>query len=51
MKKQHKSLIIMSYKITKKKKIDGVPLKGYVASKVIFRTCAKNQKKHCGIIK
>ena len=33
MKKQYKSSIIKNHKITKKKKkIDGVPLKGYVAS-------------------
>ena len=34
MKKQYKSSIIMNHKITKKKKKknDGVPLKGYVAS-------------------
>ena len=35
MKKQYKSSIIMNHKITKrkkKKKNDGVPLKGYVAS-------------------
>ena len=31
---------------------DGVPLKGYVASYVIFRFCARNNRKsHCGKIK
>ena len=32
------------------KKFDGLPLKGYVASKVIFRFCARNQKEHGGNI-
>ena len=32
MKKQYKSSIIKNHEITKKKKIDGVPLKGYIAS-------------------
>ena len=32
MKKQYKSSIIRNNKITKKKKNDGIPLKGYVAS-------------------
>ena len=31
-KKQYESSIIKNHKITKKKKFDGVPLKGYVAS-------------------
>ena len=44
MKKQHKSSRIKNHKITQKK-IDGVPLKGYVASKVIFRFGARNKKK------
>ena len=35
MKKRYKSSITMNHKITKTK-IDGVPLKGYVASYVIF---------------
>ena len=29
----------------KKTVLDGVPLKGYVASLVIFRFCARNKKK------
>ena len=32
MKKQYKSSIIKNHKITRKKILDGVPLKGYVAS-------------------
>ena len=32
MKKQYKSSIIKNHKITNKKKIDGVPFKGYVTS-------------------
>ena len=38
MKKQYKSIRIKNHKIKKKKKkkIDGVPLKGYVASYAIF---------------
>ena len=32
MKKQYKSSIIKSHKITKNNCFDGVPLKGYVAS-------------------
>ena len=36
MKKQYKSSIIKNHKIAKKKNFDGVPLKGYVASKIIF---------------
>ena len=50
MKKQCKSSIIKNYKITKKKLFDGVPLKGYVTSYVIFRFRARNQKKYCGNI-
>ena len=44
MKKQYKSSIIKNHKITRKKN-HGVPLKGYVASKVIFRFCVRNKKK------
>ena len=29
----------------KKSFFDGIPLKGYVASEVIFRFCARNKKK------
>ena len=51
MKKQYKSSIIKNHKITKKGGFFyGVPLKGYVASSVIFRFCARNQKTHCGNI-
>ena len=50
MKKQYQSSRIKNHKITKKKKIDGVPLKGYVASKVIFRFGARNKKKYPGNI-
>ena len=32
MKKQYKSSIIKNHKITKKKFVDGIPFKGYVAS-------------------
>ena len=47
MKKQYKSSRIKNHEITHKKKIffDGVPLKGYVASQVIFRFGARNKKK------
>ena len=51
MKKQCKSSIIKNHKITEKGFFDGVPLKGYVASKVIFRFYAGNQIKHCGNIR
>ena len=47
MKKQYKSSIIKNFKITEKRFFDGVPLKGYVGSLVIFRYCTKNQNKHC----
>ena len=43
MKKQYKSSIIQNHKVTHKKIFDGIPLKGYVASKVIFRFCARNE--------
>ena len=49
MKKQYKSSIIKKHKITKKN-LYGIPLKGCVASKFIFRFCARNQKQHCGNI-
>ena len=45
MKKKYKSSIIKNHKITNKKKFDGVPLKGYLASEVIFRFCTRNKKK------
>ena len=52
MKKQYKSSVTKNHKI---KKIyfflDGDLLKGYVASKVIFRFGTKNQKEHFGKIK
>ena len=41
-KKRYKSSRIKNHKITHKKKFDGVPLKGYVASLVIFRFGARN---------
>ena len=48
MKKQYKSSIIKNHEITNKKFLDGVPLKGYVASEVLFRFRARNRKKkHC----
>ena len=43
MKKEYKSSNIKNHKITIKKNFDGVSLKGYVASWVIFRFCAKNK--------
>ena len=53
MKKQYKSSItirIIELKI--KSSYDGVPLKGYIASIVIFGFWARNKKKkHCGRIK
>ena len=42
MKWQYKSSIIKNHKITI---FYGVPLKGYVASSVIFRFWARNEKK------
>ena len=45
MEKQYKSSIIKNHKITEKRNKYGVPLKGYVASLVIFRFCARNKKK------
>ena len=40
-----KSSINKNYEFTKKNFFDGVPLKDYVASYVIFRFCARNKKK------
>ena len=51
MKKQYKSSITKNHKIKKILTFDGVPLKSYVASSIIFRFCARNQTKHCGKIK
>ena len=51
MKIQYKSCIIKNHKITKRKIFDGIPLKGYVASEVIFRFSTGNQKRNCGNIK
>ena len=45
MKKQYKSSIIKNNIITKKNFFGNVPLKGYVASLVSFRFCARNKKK------
>ena len=47
MKNQYISSRIKNHKITKKKKFffDGVPLKGYIASKVIFRFGTRNKRK------
>ena len=46
MKKQYKSLITENHKIKRKHFFFyGVPLKGYVASSVILRFCARNKKK------
>ena len=50
MKKQYNSSIIKNHKITNKKFFDGIPLKDYVASQVIFRFRAGNKNKHCGNI-
>ena len=44
MKKEYKSSIIKNHKITNKKFYDGVSLKGYIASQVIFRFRTKNKK-------
>ena len=50
MKKQYNSSRIKNDKITKKV-FGGLPLKGYVASKVIFRFGTRNKKKkYCGNI-
>ena len=35
-----------NHRIKIKRNFDGVPLTGYVASEVIFRFCARNQKQH-----
>ena len=43
MKKQYKSSIIKNHKITKSKIFYHVPLKGYIASEVIFRFGARNK--------
>ena len=51
MKKQYKPPITKNKKIEKKHIFDGIPLIGYIAFKVIFRFCARNQKKHCWKIK
>ena len=51
MEKQYKSSITKNHKIEKNIFFYGVPLKGYVTSEVIFRFCARNQKKHCGKLK
>ena len=45
VKKQYKSSITKNHKIKKKYIFDGVPLKGYVASYVIYRFCTRNEKK------
>ena len=51
MKKQYKSSRNKNRKFKKKKKIlMGIPLKGYVASLVIFRSGARNEKQYCGNI-
>ena len=50
MTKQYKSLKINNKKIMKKHFLMGVSLKGYVASLVIFRFGARNEKKYCGNI-
>ena len=48
MKKQYRSSVTKNHKIKKKKIFfDGVPLKGYIASKLFFRFFARNQTKHC----
>ena len=49
MKKQYKSSKPKNNKI--KKKIEGAPLKSYVAPQVIFRFCSRNKIEHCGKIK
>ena len=46
MKKLYKSSLSSIIK-NHKKKFNGVPLKGYVASEVIFRFRTKNKKMHC----
>ena len=47
MKKQYKSSKIKN-KNYKEIFLMGVPLKGYVASKVIFRFGARDEKQYCG---
>ena len=50
IKREYKSSRIKTQKITKKLFWMGVPLKGYVASKVIFRFGARNEKHYGGNI-
>ena len=43
--KHCKSSITKNHKIKRKYSFDGVPLKGFVASLVIFRFCTRNKTK------
>ena len=45
MEKQYKSSRIKNHKIMYKNFFDGVPLKGYIASSVNFRFCARIKRK------
>ena len=46
MKKQYRPSVIKNHEITNKFFFFyGVPLKGYIASLVMFRFCARNKKK------
>ena len=48
MKRQYKSSSQLKIiKLKKENFFEGVPLKSYIASLVIFRFCNRNQKKHC----
>ena len=51
MRNQYKSSRIKNNKITNKKICDGVPLKGYVASKVILRFGTRNKIKGLKVLK
>ena len=50
MRKRYKSSKIKNKKITKTIFLTGFPLKGYVASQVIFRFGTRNEKQYCGNI-
>ena len=51
MKKQYKSSITNNHTIEKNTFVDGIPLKGYVTSKIIFRFCTRIKKSILGKIK
>ena len=50
MKKQCKSSRIKNHKITRENFFDGVPLKGYIASKLFLELVPELKKRYCGNI-